>query len=503
MAEHYELPQQPKGTAQEQLQQMYSYLYQLATILNTNQLMAGSETVTLTDAERTLMNSLSGNAGGGGNAGSQAGNSGINYSEAETLKSLIIKTAQFVKTETENYRLMLTGEENAEGQNGNWNRKKGIRVDITPDGIKQTFSYAEVISGLKSYMLNSKNYIKTGDLHDDDQDVPVYGVAIGKDVVEFEDDGTEVYKDENKVAELTADELSFYQNGDKVASYKGSKISFYSNDEEVMYIQNGKIYMAKGMEILSDEGIEMTSSGFVKILGKDDSIIQLLGTNGTTFQADSTGVVQARTMQSSTINAAYLEVTNLKVNGWINAPYKDIIVSSSRPTGVSNVVWLEPTGGIVPFDVTESVADGGTGSAWTDLGSYTWSQTCLLSSAIAAEGTNRVKISGNLYKNGSTSAWNSTLKAKLNLSNGSIVDLGTIATFPYMQSLRWNYGFTFETTISPAISASANIVSITYTFQIDVNDATANLSYPNGVTLECAGETGSGPSDACTVHYIA
>jgi len=88
------------------------------------------------------------------------------------------------------------------------------------------------------------------------------------------------------------------------------------------------------------------------------------------------------------------------------------------------------------------------------------------------------------------------------LSDSSTIDLGTVGTFPYMQSLKWDYGFSKEITISAAIAA--NIVSITFTFTLSrTTDPTAYLSYPHNMTLICSGETGSGSSDECTVHYIA
>ena len=232
MAERIDLPPQMQGTAEEQLKLMRSYLYRVATVLNVNQDMVGNEAVSLTDEERILMNNISKVIGSGDDTYYPGGH---NYQEAETLKSLIIKTAKFVKTVQDTYNLILYGEETAEGDFGTWNRKKGLRVDVTPDGIKQTYSYAEIIKGLKDYEINAKSYIKTGQLRTE-QGLPVYGVAIGKDVVTFSEDGTETYVDGNKVAELTADELSFYQNEQKVASYTGSQTTYYLNGKARLII---------------------------------------------------------------------------------------------------------------------------------------------------------------------------------------------------------------------------------------------------------------------------
>ena len=254
MAERIELPKMAlSGSAQKQLEEMYSYLYRTAQTLNVNLSQIGNGA--LTDEESALMNQLT-MAVDSANRSENPVQPTYNYAEAETLKSLIIKTAQFVKNEVDNYRLVLFGEESAEGQYGNWNRKKGLRVDVTPDGIKQTYSYAEIVKGLKTFEINAKNYIKTGYLRTENS-IPIYGVAIGRDVVTFSEDGTETYNDGNKVAELTADALSFYQNGSMVAKYAGTKTSFYAGGTEVFYIESGKIYSTVDLELGSAQNVKI------------------------------------------------------------------------------------------------------------------------------------------------------------------------------------------------------------------------------------------------------
>lgn len=253
MAEIIDLPQMGSGTAQQQLETLYSYLYRLATDLNINFEQIGYNG--LTDDERELMHDLTrAEMTPQQKAAEELYSGKHNYAEAETMKSLIIKTAQFVKDEVQNIRAVLYGEESASGQFGDWERKKGLRVDVTPDGVKQTFTYAELVKGHQTFEINSKNYIKTGYLRTENM-LPVYGVAIGKDVVTFAEDGTETYNDSNKVAELTADALSFFNNGVILAKYTGTKTSFYAGGVEVMYIQAGKIYATVDLELGSGNNV--------------------------------------------------------------------------------------------------------------------------------------------------------------------------------------------------------------------------------------------------------
>ncbi len=249
MGKRIELPKLPAGQTQEQLQALYSYLYQMAEALNGNLAEIGGND--LTDSEREIVREIVG-----------TGNAEDGRSEAETLKSLIIKTADFVRTELNEYRMNLLGEYVAEGKFGKYVRRTGLNVDVTPTGIQQNYTFQEIIQGLKTYEVNAKNYIKTGLLRTVDN-VPVYGVAIGKDIVTFSEDGTETYNDGNKVAELTADELSFWQNGNKVAGYTGSRVSFYYGGAESFYIKNGKIYCENDLKIASGKTFDLDSENFV------------------------------------------------------------------------------------------------------------------------------------------------------------------------------------------------------------------------------------------------
>jgi len=239
MGRRIELPQLPKGEAQEQLQALYSYLYRMAEALNNNLAEIGNGD--FTDEEMVTVREIVGQDETAQGA----------MAEAETLKSLIIKTAQLIKNEIDAYNLKLIGTYTAEGKLGRYVRKTRLDVDVTPTGITQNYTFQDIIQGLKTYEVNAKNYIKTGLLRTVSS-VPVYGVAIGKDVVTFSEDGTETYNDGNKVAELTADELSFWQSGNKVASYTGTAITLYSGATKRMLIDGNGVKMYDGNTLLAE-----------------------------------------------------------------------------------------------------------------------------------------------------------------------------------------------------------------------------------------------------------
>lgn len=264
MAERIDLPPTLQGDENNQLQQMWSYLYQLSEAINSNLDAIGGND--LTDKERQSMQQILQAAG--------VTHDGVS-TDYETLKSLIIKTADFVQSGLQEYRTVLFGETVAASQFGQTNRRTGMDVAVTPEGVLQKFSLREIVKDLKTYEINAKNYIKTGLLRTVGS-IPVYGVAIGKDVVTFSENGTETYNDENKVAELTADELSFWQGGVKVAGYTGNKISFYYNGTEAFYIQNGKIYAAADLELGAGKKVKIGEwefyNGGLSYKGENDNI---------------------------------------------------------------------------------------------------------------------------------------------------------------------------------------------------------------------------------------
>lgn len=266
MGERIDLPPTLQGDEQAQLKQMWSYLYQLSEAINNNLNAIGGND--LTDSERMSMQQILQAAGVSQDEVS---------SEYETLKSLIIKTADFVQTSLQEYRMVLFGETAASGQFGQVNRRTGMDVAVTPDGVLQKFSLREIVKDLKTYEVNAKNYIKTGYLRTENS-IPIYGVAIGKDVVTFSADGTETYNDGNKVAELTADELSFWQNNVKIAKYTGSRISFLYNGTEAFYIQNGKWYAVGDMEITNGKKLILASGADMEVSSGGDMIIKSGGT---------------------------------------------------------------------------------------------------------------------------------------------------------------------------------------------------------------------------------
>ena len=286
-------------------------------------------------------------------------------------------------------------------------------------------------------------------------------------------------------------------------------IDIESNAGENMHI---RLESGTSVVLIDPTQINMNTEGLVSILGKENSIIKLVGGTDnieTIFQADSSGVVQAKDVESEEVNAGTVTVGDLNVTGEVTGDFgvPNIVVSSTQPESGNNTIWLEPsqTTTAEPFSIKKSVADATAPSGWTQGTGYTWTQTCNISDT-DVEGATKIKIAGNLYKNGSTKVQESKLEVRFNYVDSNDDDQHTsyvtVGTFPSGQSLKWNYSF--SKSISVSSDDMVTLKSVTYRYSLTSgDDHTANYSYPNSVKVTVTGEKGSSTSsDVCTVHYI-
>ena len=209
------LPNINASTEEGQLMQIKSYLYQFAEQLKyaISTLEAGSTT--------------------SGEADRQA----ISVSPAETatpgstfnsIKSLIIKSADIVNAYYEEINRRLEGEYVAQSEFGTFSEQTSQTISENSTAIEQVFNNIQQITSaleeVKHTLIEVNAYMKSGLLAYDDNGVPIYGLEVGqRNTV----DGEEVF---NKYARFTANRLSFYDQ----------------NDSEVAYMSDYKFYITNG-----------------------------------------------------------------------------------------------------------------------------------------------------------------------------------------------------------------------------------------------------------------
>ena len=231
----------PNITAKDeagQLIQMRSYLHQLVEQLN-----YAMKTVESGSSSAASYQNKATPAAAGEDAKSQ--------STFNSIKSLIIKSADIVNAYYETINARLKGIYVAESDFGTYTEVTDAKIEGNSEAISQHYEDIQQIlsdiEGFENSLIEVNAHIKTGLLYYDESGAPVYGLEIGQRTAM---DGVETF---NKYARFTSEKLSFYD----------------SNDNEVAYISDKKLYITH---------VEVTGSfslgGFVQKVRADKSVVE-------------------------------------------------------------------------------------------------------------------------------------------------------------------------------------------------------------------------------------
>ena len=210
------LPNINAANEQGQLSQMRSYLYQLVEQLNwaLNTVQDG--------AVQTVVQPMTAPTASGTAAAEQEAQDTFN-----SIKSLIITSADIVNAYYETMRVRMGGEYVAESDFGVYRRTTAAELSATIDSVNQLYtdlqSVEETAEGAYDSVRAVTANIKTGLLYTNESGVPVYGLEVGQRNVE---NGVESFR---KYARFTANRLSFYDQ----------------NDTEVAYISDYKLFITQ------------------------------------------------------------------------------------------------------------------------------------------------------------------------------------------------------------------------------------------------------------------
>ena len=195
-------------TEAEQLVQVKSYLHQLVEQLNwamkTVESAQGGSTANVVYQQREPSTA-------------QEAESTFN-----SIKALIIKSADIVKAYEETFFADFNGKYFAESDFGTYLEETHRAVEENSKGVTETFTSIQTITNkdgtgaldiLKEDVKTTNAYIRRGELGNDDDGNVIYGIEVG----ETHDDGNFT-----KYARFTADRLSFYDNYDDEVAYIGS-----------------------------------------------------------------------------------------------------------------------------------------------------------------------------------------------------------------------------------------------------------------------------------------
>ena len=239
------MPASPAGSLRQQVMQQYAYLFQMAQQLN----------LALEQLEQAESGTV--RAAGAASGGAAAGGTKLTAADRQyqKLRSMIVKTADQVRHTREELTARLQEEYVAVSDFGSYVASLSAYLEANPEAVTQYYSFFSdlkadveaVDAAFRHYKVDTEGYIRTGIVSYDGA-VPVYGVAVGQDLVCREVDGEQVVEQNNFRAVFTATRLSFWQDATEVA-----------------YVSNNRLYITNitvlGGIAIGDWSVEAVESG--------------------------------------------------------------------------------------------------------------------------------------------------------------------------------------------------------------------------------------------------
>ena len=215
----FENPPVLQGNERTQLQQIYGFLYNMSSKLNEAMLAAGVREGAATETDSAA-------------ARVAAEEEKKIREQSNTLKALIVKTADIVRTEMQEIATTLHGETVAVSEQvGTLQENLDAEVRVSAEGILQDYHFDQLVTDTATntfFRQQTNQYIFTGKISDS----PVeYGIAIGEGVTAYDNDGNPYLNQNAKVATFTMNKLAFWQGTTQLAYFSSGKF----------YITNGEI----------------------------------------------------------------------------------------------------------------------------------------------------------------------------------------------------------------------------------------------------------------------
>lgn len=224
MGMNFSPPPGLRGDERSSLQQMHSFLFRLTEQLNK----------ALDETDRRIEQTEQATGIKASPKGSSGPQSGM-VQQYNDLKSLIIKTANTVRSEMDIVEAQLRREYIAKSEWGVYEESLQADFEATAAGVVESYGYESRLDSLDdraadfdSYRIETAGYIKRGIIGYDENNVPIIGIAIGQDLKSTTVTiGGEVYEEidmTRSLATYTANKVTFWQNGVEVAWFSNSEL---------------------------------------------------------------------------------------------------------------------------------------------------------------------------------------------------------------------------------------------------------------------------------------
>ena len=277
-----------KGTPEQQLAEIRSYIYK-----NNEQINTALSNLTIDKIWEQTASAVS-------SAGQSEDKTPKILKQYQRIRDLIIKTADVVAQSDEKMEMAFNGSYLAKSQFGEYLRNTSVEIDGSSTGFTELYRYSSRIgTDYTEYKLDFENYIKRGLLGEDDG-APVYGIEVGLLSDSIIVDGEEKSTGNRLRTRMTPSEMSFWEGSTKVA-----------------YINSGHIWFPKAN--ITGGSININNKFIVSSTGK------MTATSGTF---------------GGTLDASKLSIRNSVANAW-NSKNNDRIVLETLNNTPSLSIYSE------------------------------------------------------------------------------------------------------------------------------------------------------------------
>lgn len=222
------MPPAPRGSVGQQVQQQYAYLFQLAQDLNRAMEQVESRERVTAKAAAAQQNKTKQERAEQGR-------------QAAELKSLIVKSADTVRSEMERLQSELKGSYVAQSDFGTYLERVSQEIEEDPTKLERYFRFASEIQAdtdrveadFAAYKTDVEGYIRQGIVGYDGV-TPIIGIAIGQDIRTTRT-GVETERG-------VFDEIDKSSN---MSVWTTEKLSFFIGGQEAAYFSNGKLTVAQ------------------------------------------------------------------------------------------------------------------------------------------------------------------------------------------------------------------------------------------------------------------
>lgn len=241
-----------QGDEQQQLTQVYRYLFRLSEQLNavsmTLDTQASNASVAIAKAAGVELNS---------------GNAEEHANHYTALVSLIVKTADIVQAKMDKVVTTLKSEYRAESEYGELTEEIIREIEETAKKTLENFIYDAKVTSLtpdeeSEFDTHLEGFIVRGIIgFEEDGRTPIIGIAIGQNLLK-------------KIDVVDGKKYEVIDTTTNLATYTANKLSFWINGIEVAYLSNSELYVTR---IIVLDSIKL-GGWDLAVNGKDDLTIR-------------------------------------------------------------------------------------------------------------------------------------------------------------------------------------------------------------------------------------